>query len=548
MGSANKVEERSRDSRPIVRATVIACALSMILLRVAWLNSDAYPRLSWSSALLTDEGFYIHNARNIVLFGHERLDEWNNALIMPLLHLVQVVVFRIFGVGAVQARSISVICGLLSIIVLRDALLRCCSRMAANISALFLGLDHFYLLYNRLALMDTPCALFMVTGLWAAIRGAESAHADKSTRRPGRFLNSTERWFCISGMIFGAAYAVRGMAALIWWLPFLLCLTGVTQRADKLRNPAVIRNLLATAGGLIGTMLLYVVFWWQPHHAELAYVNHYYIDHQLIPHSLHRLGENINISLTDWQRGLFPFLLRHTPVQFVLASGMAASLLLSLARKSFLVSDTRDALLQHIGLALAGWLLIFWVFCCSVNYSPSRYYVLFYPAMSALAALALAEMACARSGRVMAAVLLTCWAILNSYWLRDWMTHLTYRQHSADRWLATHLPTNSVLLGAVAPGLCMDNRFRAVNMMKDLCNDHEPVEKVGNAPAYIVMLDTGNWKEVWWEEHYPSLVDPDRRLHAFPRLLRPFFVIGLYPANERSLREFKEMQVKLRGK
>src|SRR4051794_7168818 len=57
-------------------------------LRLAALDSDAYPRLSWSSALLTDEGFYIHNARNVVLFGTAQTDQFNNMLIMPTLHAV----------------------------------------------------------------------------------------------------------------------------------------------------------------------------------------------------------------------------------------------------------------------------------------------------------------------------------------------------------------------------------------------------------------------------------------------------------------------------
>ena len=89
--------------------------LPMVLLRCAALDSDAYPRLSWSSALLTDEGFYLHNARNRVLFGHAQTDQFNNALIMPALDAVQTGVFHLFGVGAVQARAVSVTLGLLTL-------------------------------------------------------------------------------------------------------------------------------------------------------------------------------------------------------------------------------------------------------------------------------------------------------------------------------------------------------------------------------------------------------------------------------------------------
>ena len=95
-----------------MRRLIFACALILaalaVGLRVAALDSDPYARLCWSTGLLTDEGFYIHNARNLVLFGQERTDEFNNDLIMPTLHFVQVAVFKVLGVGSVQARSVSV--------------------------------------------------------------------------------------------------------------------------------------------------------------------------------------------------------------------------------------------------------------------------------------------------------------------------------------------------------------------------------------------------------------------------------------------------------
>src|SRR5579864_875719 len=77
------------------RILIITLLVLAVVLRLIYLDSDAYARLSWSSALLTDEGFYLHNARNLLLFGHLRTDGFNNCLIMPLLHLLQVGVFAV---------------------------------------------------------------------------------------------------------------------------------------------------------------------------------------------------------------------------------------------------------------------------------------------------------------------------------------------------------------------------------------------------------------------------------------------------------------------
>jgi len=185
----------------------------------------------------------------------------------------------------------------------------------------------------------------------------------------------------------------------------------------------------------------------------------------------------------------------------------------------------------------AVWMLSLWGLIACINYAPSRYYVLFYPAMAGLAAFSLATMQETVRQRnrilgVMAKVLptavLALWGAINLGWMGDWLLHLTYRQRDADRWLAENLPPDSVLIGAVTPGLCMNNRFKVVNVIEDLCNDDRPVEQFAPAPRYILILDD-RWKERWWVKHYPELVAPERRIHAFPHLLRSFFTVGVYP-------------------
>src|SRR5579859_4383736 len=111
---AGPQRERAARTSRFVSQVALACAIPLMVgLRLWRLDSDAYPRLSWSSALLTDEGFYLHNARNVVLFGHARTDGFNNMFIMPLLHALQVGVFRVWGVSLVSARGISVACSVL---------------------------------------------------------------------------------------------------------------------------------------------------------------------------------------------------------------------------------------------------------------------------------------------------------------------------------------------------------------------------------------------------------------------------------------------------
>jgi hypothetical protein len=329
-------------------------------------------------------------------------------------------------------------------------------------------------------------------------------------------------WLFVCGLLLGLAYTVRGLSALVWPAPL-----AALWWSGREMGQARWRSLGAVVSGLSAALLLYLLGWYLPHHAELARVNRYYVGEQLVPRSVAHLGRNIAQSLIGWQRGMMPYLLRHTPVQF----GLTLLWLLWWKRSGLKTLGEPQAACARY---LACWLLLAMLPICCVNYAPSRYYVLFYPAMAGLAAIAVvhcADVVPLRNRSVVSrlpALLLLAWGLIDLIWTGDWLLHLTYRQRDADRWLADHLPPGSVLIGAVAPGLCMNSRFPAVNVIEDLCNDDRPVERFAPAPRYILILDD-RWKETWWVKHYPELVAPERRMHAFPHLLRSFFTIGVYP-------------------
>jgi 4-amino-4-deoxy-L-arabinose transferase-like glycosyltransferase len=572
-----------------------------IVLRLVALDSDAYARLSWSSALLTDEGFYIHNARNVVLFGTARTDAFNNMLIMPTLHAVQVVVFRILGVGAVQARLISVSCSLLTLPLFFSALRRVFGVRVALAGTLFLGLDHINLLYSRLALMDTPAAALMICSVYALVRGLPKCSSERppndNRAEEWQARNNELVWIFACGVLIGVTYATRGLTALMIPCYFLALWIGCSGSPSVSR----FRYLTALVCGLGIGFIVFVVCWYQPHHAEIVRVNRYYVGKLLVPHSLQQLRLNILESLFDYHRGMMPYLMRHSPVQFGLAIvGVSWAVVTRTGKRTRVGLPGQTTLRQCTRAAcalVAGWMVISCVFLCCVNYTPSRYFVLFYPAMATLAAFTLFEaprivgeiveckallalvgsyIVCL-TGQVLRSRLalidvkdmsalfwgiaialflgsqlkrkrlqsvryryaegaqppeiwitgLALWAVVNTYWTGDWLLHLTYRQKAADRWLAVSLPSNSTVFGAVAPGLCMNNRFKAVNVIADLCNDGAVVEQFP-PPRYIVILDGGSWRERWWDERYPTLVAPIRRIHTFRNVLRSFYGISVY--------------------
>ena len=76
--------------------------------------------------------------------------------------------------------------------------------VVALIGTLLLGLDHGNLLYNRMALMDTPAAFLMVSAFYAFVRSQEET-------KEGGGAKAGARWAVVCGAMLGLTYATRGI-------------------------------------------------------------------------------------------------------------------------------------------------------------------------------------------------------------------------------------------------------------------------------------------------------------------------------------------------
>jgi hypothetical protein len=564
-------------------ALVLLVVFLIVGLRFIAPRSDPFPQLDWSAGLMTDEGFNIHNARNLILFGQTSTDEYNNMLFSPLYHFTQVGVFRIFGVGSVQARMISVVCSLLALVFLWAALRRAFDSRIAFTAVIFLGLDHTSLLYNRMALMDTPATLFSAMALYAFVRAV--TRAEDVRKGSGRW-----GWLIACGALIALSVTVRTVGVYLLAAPFVALGVQSFRRGESSSSEPdrqyLWKEFMLLSIAIVMIFALYYLLWYQPHHAELTAMSHYYGARQ-IPRSPALLATNIyNATLAP--RGLSTYLFHHTPVVFVLA---LLGLVLSLKRR-----------MQAVEVYLIVWLL----FGCSLlavsSYSPSRYYVTIYPALAAVAAIALWRLKelwlklqqtdpitrlvravliwflvyhaveitlqhygvqgrawgllvlyglptvlCVLdfaflglewlnnrfnlkpllTGPRLAAVVMVLWLVFNAFWMFAWLYRLDYSQYRMSQWLAQNVPAGSVLIGDVAPGVCLDNNFITVYVEPRLWNDVMPVENMGkkypDAARYIVMDD--RWKDRYWVPHYPQLVTPERRI-KLARVLN--WEVGVY--------------------
>ncbi len=362
-------------------------------MRVCKLDSDAFPGLSWSSALLTDEGFYIHNARNLVLFRVTRTDQFNNMLIMPTLHALQVIVFHIWGVGATQARMITVILSVAALPLFYFAVDRSLGRRTAITATVFLAFDHVFFLYNRLALMDSPAASVLIIVLYLWVIGV----LNTGWRR------NVLLYLC--GLSLVVAYTMRGLTAPIFIAPIAaIWFTSVpdSTQQDSGRKKRRIYHFIFEASpvtcGLLSGLVVYLAVWYFPNRLELARVNHYYLG-QLMPGSISGCAKDAVGAVFGNARGMTAYLIRHSSVGFVLPVAWIMACLFDLLREENRAPETitqpnasgyseAKTPISKIGkstlLLAAVWFLILWFVLVFTRYSPSRYYVLGYPAMAIL--------------------------------------------------------------------------------------------------------------------------------------------------------------------
>ncbi len=326
--------------------------VALVIVRCAALEADPPPWLSWSGGLRTDEGFYTLDARHLALFGSGARGNFHDRLLSPLLSVTQQGAFALWGAGLTQARAVSVACGLLTVAALWVGLRLSFGPTAANAGALLLGFAPPFVLYNRVALQETPAAfcLTLSFALWAS--------ASQTGKR---------RLAVCAGMAAGLAFLCKTLA-----IVFFPALLWAAWRAGS-RGWALV-------GGLGIILAGYALLWFAPHHTELSRMGMYYRQHQFVPHSAYSLWLNIRRAGVGDRagvlRGIAPYLLLFVPVPCALA----ISRLRGLAGKPLAE--------QFLWLWLAGGVL----FCCVSSYAPDRYYVLFLPPLCGLAGVALTAM------------------------------------------------------------------------------------------------------------------------------------------------------------
>lgn len=435
-------------------ALVLVVGLALGL-RLLWLDADADASLTWSGAPFTDEGLYSHAARNQVLFGTWRTDEWDNRLVSPLFDLLALVSYALLGVGYVQLRLISVLCATAALPLFYRLLRDDLSPGWATLATALWACDYFWLQYSRLGLLEPGMVAWLVAAAWCWRRA----------------LDGRLGWAIGCGVCAATAWVWKSLALLFVPVPLLaLLLLGGAQIGRRVRWRLGGGYLL----GLALPLAIYLVGWYLPHQAELTHYNQFYTADRL-PGSLAGLGRTV------WNNLRAREVWAQTPL-------LVGAALVGAARA--LGARWRGALPPSVALCLA------WAVCGAVllamPYSPSRYYTLLLPALVGLASFAVLPSATPRwpsRARWLPLGLLGLCMLWNGWWYAQWALDRRSTLPASSRALGRLVPRDELVLGVTACGLSLANDLRCAPAISGLANDDRPLTRLG---VRYVLVEDGN--------------------------------------------------------
>ena len=237
--AADRAESRLADGDLTARQYSLALALTVLValvLRCGLPLADP-PWHATVGIVWHDEGAWLHNARNMALFGEWRLDQWNPMFLAPVFTALEYASFRLFGVGLWQARIVSELLGTVSVLCLAGAVRQTSNRRAGLVAGMLLATNYVWVMWNRAALLETAMVSFRVLSASAYVR----AHRGQAWPR-GLAAGA----FSVPAFFTKAVPATRYLNPV---LPFAAISAGVAVAASA-RAAGRLRPVAALAIGL----------------------------------------------------------------------------------------------------------------------------------------------------------------------------------------------------------------------------------------------------------------------------------------------------------
>ncbi|MEN8222240.1 MAG: glycosyltransferase family 39 protein [Acidobacteriota bacterium] len=263
---------------------LIAAAVLIILiaffLRIYSPQSDLPPDISISGSVYTDEGNQCHNSRSRILYGDWFPDNWKITNYNPVVPYFKLLIFKTFGVGLVQVRSVSFFFAFLSLIVFFLILRSYFDSWLSIAGIALLGFNFLFIMYNRIGTFETPMIFWMILVIYFLER----------YRITGKMI-----FPFLSGVSAFAAFVFKMTGAHIVPVPataLLLFLIFIPEKELQGRKKIAVSTGIIVASIVISFAVWMAVFY-LPNREWIKSAPGSYIGNQMFPKSFEQLIGNI---------------------------------------------------------------------------------------------------------------------------------------------------------------------------------------------------------------------------------------------------------------
>jgi len=330
--------------------------LLFLLLRLPYLTADPPP--VFSIDFFGDEGCWVHNVRNKVLFGSWLLDDINMAyLISPTYCFTLYLFLKIFGSGILQARLVSVVPGALAPIFFYLLLRRFWDVRPSLWGALLLGSNFFLLCFNRIALVDSLLLTTLLCAFWLWLIGE---------RRP----------LCMipAGAVFALASLVKVSALFV--APAFLFLILSRRRDERISPKRQAKEILFFCLSFTVVWASYWIFIVQPHLANWMILKGKFVKHNFPSHPFQFIP-NFFIYITSVHKHGVAY--KHFWLWMPVTIFLGWLYLMDLSLRMLEGWKTLWRELSRIEMMALAWLLSYFIILGPMTYKPDRRFVLFLP-------------------------------------------------------------------------------------------------------------------------------------------------------------------------
>lgn len=349
------------------------------------INADPAPDLSISAALYTDEGFKAYSSRNYHYHGdwkwtpRDNYQSWYQK--SPVPAYLYRLWFRLFGVSFASIRSMNIVFGVATMILLFFMVRRFYDIHTAFVGMILFGTNHFLVMYNRLGFYENLQMFFTLAAFYALAEVFSRRARLKEALQGGTVQLTQQLWIMIVAAAAGTVATIAGIltkqSVSIVALAVLPFFTLYFFYSHQRLNRLLIRKFYATIILIVSAYLIVAHFSWLESSVKGLLTKKIFNVQLNYILPLQQGSQNFDPIYMTFIKSLYLEFVYLQPVVFF--CGLFFGFF---TYYRFLYQQKFEAM----DLALSTWFLFGYLFLAVMQYHPSRYYMLIIAPLIILAA------------------------------------------------------------------------------------------------------------------------------------------------------------------